>query len=218
MSQAETEMKTRIEELAAEVASHRRGRVPRELRRRQVLAAAHGLFLERGYVGASMDELARRVGVSKPVIYDIAGSKEALFHDVMATVDEELTAEVAAAVSSEMDDRARLRAGILAFLRFVRDRGDAWAALLSTDSGPPKKELKALRSRQAKIVAGLIAARVGTSDPRTAEVVAQAINGAVEFVSMWWQEHPDVPAEALADVLTATFSTDLFELAAKPLT
>jgi len=62
-------------ELDAEVAKHRRGRVPRALRRRQLLAQAHGLFVEFGYSGASMDELARRVGVSKPEIFELSTRK-----------------------------------------------------------------------------------------------------------------------------------------------
>lgn len=34
---------------------------------------------------------------------------------------------------------------------------------------------------------------------------------------MWWQDHPDIPAEALADLLTTAFSPDVLRLAAKPL-
>ncbi len=204
-------------QLEEELANHRGRRLPRQLRRRQVLAEAHDLFVERGYAGASMDELARRVGVSKPVIYDVGGSKEALFRDVMAEVEADLTRSVATAVLGQSEDRARLRAGILAFLTFVRDRGDAWAALLASDSGPPRAALEALQRREVELVAGLVSANVQDADPRTAQVVALAINGAVEFTARWWQEHPDIPVESLADLLTSAFVPDLFELSARSL-
>src|ERR1035441_8763922 len=58
------------------VANYRTGRVPRAVRSAQLLELADQLFAERGFHAASMDELARRAGVSKPVIYDHFGSKE----------------------------------------------------------------------------------------------------------------------------------------------
>lgn len=204
-------------QLEAELAAHRHGRVPRELRRRQVLLLARELFVERGYEGTSMDELARRAGVSKPVIYSIAGSKEALLRDVMAAIDEELATCVAMAVAAEPDDDRRLHAGILAFLRFVEARRDEWGALLASDSGPPRSAYRESQARQARVVAGLLAAGVDDADTRTAELVAQIINGAVEFAALWWRDHPDVPAEAVAELLLAAFSPDVMKLAARRL-
>ena len=97
--------------VSREVSGYQHGRVPRGLRRKQVLAEAHDLFVELGYHRASMDELARRVGVSKPVIYDLAGSKEELFRDVMAEMTAELTEHVSAAVAGERDVSRMLHAG-----------------------------------------------------------------------------------------------------------
>lgn len=204
-------------ELEAEVASYPHGRVPRELRRRQVLAVAHELFVERGYEGTSMDELARRVGVSKPVIYSIARSKEALVGEVIEAIGEELSERVARAVATERDERRRLRAGVLAFLDFVRDRREDWGALLATDSAPPRAAHRAMQARQAQLVASLVSAGASDLDPRAAELVAQMINGAVEFAALWWRDHPEVCAETLAEVLSAAFSPDLFELANRAL-
>jgi len=208
--------------LADELAAHPRGRVPRALRRRQLLSVAHDVFVERGYQGASMDEIARRMGISKPVVYALAGSKEQLFTEVMASVNAALAEAVAGAVSAEHQSRLKLRAGILAFLRFVEGRREAWVALASLEAGPVSAEIAAMRRRQALLVASLIVAgedpaASGAVDPCTAEALAHAINGAVESVAMWWQDHPSIPAEALADLLTRAFSVDLLSLGAEPL-
>src|SRR5437016_2404433 len=99
--------------LAEEVAAYPRGRVPREVRRRQVIALSTELFAERGYDGASMDELARRAGVSKPVVYDLVGSKEELFRDLMSVEAEDLARRISEAVEREPVHEERLRAGAL---------------------------------------------------------------------------------------------------------
>jgi len=44
-------------------------RLPREQRRAQVITAAREAFLASGYHAASMEEIAERAGVSKPVLY-----------------------------------------------------------------------------------------------------------------------------------------------------
>jgi len=203
--------------LAKQVAAHRHGRVPRELRRSQVLAEAYELFVERGYQGASMDELARRVGVTKPVVYDLVGSKEQLFGEVMATVQQELAACVASAAAEQPDLTSRLHAGILAFLRFVHRRRKGWAALLSMQSGLGGSEIVTMRREQVALVASLIAESIRrdreSADARTIEALAQAVNGAVELVAHWWQSHPDLSAEALAELLTNLLSPGLVALA-----
>jgi AcrR family transcriptional regulator len=63
----------------ARIEDFRHGRVPRALRRRQLVELGEELCAERGFAKASMDELARRAGVTKPVIYELFGSKEGLF-------------------------------------------------------------------------------------------------------------------------------------------
>lgn len=201
------------EDLAAAIATHAHGRVPRELRRRQVLAEGYDLFVERGYHGASMDELARRVGVSKPVIYDLVGSKERLFRDVMAEIQEELVARLAAAVLGEPDLASKLRAGILAFLRFVDERRRGWAALLAFESGG--SEITTMRRGGAALVAGLIAGSVGV-EGEGLEALAHGVNGAVESVALWWQDHPELTAEALADLLVALLLPGLLALSRGP--
>lgn len=199
-------------ELAEAIAAHAHGKVPRELRRQQVLAEAHDLFVERGYEGTSMDELARRVGVSKPVIYGLAGSKEQLFKDVIGVASQELADAVDTAVAAADDVVGKLRAGILAFLRFVEQRRAAWGALLVTDAGPASQELLALRRQQAlRVAASLPLGEKG--DPRVAEAVAHAIDGACELAALWWERHPEVSAEALADLLTNLFLPGLTGLA-----
>ncbi len=190
---------------AAEVRRYPRGRVPREVRLRHVLTLAEELFVERGYRHASMDELARRADVSKPVVYDLVGSKEQLFGTLMDRWADELATRVSAVVLAEPDPGERLRVGARAFFGFVGEHRGAWWALLSGDDAPVTAAFAAARERQARLVAQLLeqgALDAGDPvDPVVAEALAHAVNGAFEALARWWASHPDVTDVALADLL-----------------
>jgi len=209
---------TRTAAITLEVSAYAHGRVPRALRRRQILAVADQLFGERGYQRASMDELARRVGVSKPVIYELVGSKEQVFHEVMCSSAEELAERVSRAVAAEQDPSRKLRAGSLAFFGFVDERRAEWAAMLAVDSALLTEELTAARRLHSRMVAEMLAdgARDAgvTPDPQREEILAHAINGAYEALAAWWQDHPEVSAETLADLLTGLLAPGLEWLSA----
>ena len=113
-------------ENVARIEDYRHGRVPRALRERQLVDLGEELFAERGFAKASMDELARRAGVTKPVIYELFGSKEGLFGACLEGLALRLAAQIADAARAGRDPEARLRAGGLAFLRFARDNRVAW--------------------------------------------------------------------------------------------
>ena len=183
---------------ATSVEDYAHGRVQRAVRERQLLDLAEQLFAERGYGGASMDELARRAGVTKPVVYELFGSKEGLFGACVDRSIERLAAEIAAAVRAQDQPEARLRAGGLAFIRFAAGNRVAWD--LMSMGGRFAEQARAVRSSQAELIRGLMAemAAEGT-DPRELEVAAHAVNAAYEGVAHWMWEHPDVPIERIAD-------------------
>ncbi len=194
--------------IEAEVATHAHGRVPRPLRRRQALAVAEQLFVERGYAGASMDELAARIGVSKPVVYDLVGGKEKVFEACMARAADALAEAVAGAVLAAGDaDVERLRAGALAWFRFIDERRSLWDALLATDDAPVSAAVEAIRARQDDFVAAQLAAGARDAgrdvDPELVGAVATAMNGAFEALGRWWNQHPDRTPEELAALYTS---------------
>jgi AcrR family transcriptional regulator len=183
---------------AQRIEDFRHGRVPRELRERQLLELAEDLFAERGYGGASMDELARRAGVTKPVVYELFGSKDGVFEACVERAIERLGQEVIEAVRPETDPEARLRAGGIAFLRFAASNRVAWD--LMSMGGRFAEQARRARSSQAELIRGLMAEiAVEGTDPRELDVAAHAVNAAYEGVAHWMWEHPDIPIEQLAD-------------------
>lgn len=59
-------------------------RIPAALRREQILAAASRVFGERGYSGATTDQVAQAAGISQPYVVRMFGTKENLFLEVVA--------------------------------------------------------------------------------------------------------------------------------------
>jgi AcrR family transcriptional regulator len=175
----------------------KRQRLTAAERREVIERAATEVFAERGYQGASMDELARRAGVTKPVVYELFGSKDGLFRACLERSAERLAGAVAEAVRAEHDPEAKLRAGGLAFLRFATDHRVAWELMME---GRFSDAAAAVRRRQAALVLELLTEMSPAGvDARELEVAAHAMNSAYEGVAHWMWEHPDVPLEQLAD-------------------
>ena len=208
-----TQAPDRLAELEAELADHAHGRVPRELRRRQLLELATLLFSERGFAAASMDELAARAGVSKPVIYGLFGSKEGVLIAVIDQLGLELSQVVLDAVAGRTSPEDLLRAGSLAFFRFVGERGETWAMIFGTtrslsDASPEATaKLEEIRKRQDGLVAAAILAaarELGEEpDPLELSAITRGLNGVYEGLVEWWAEHPEVEAERLAEWVVA---------------
>jgi AcrR family transcriptional regulator len=184
-------------EAARQIEGFRHGRVPRALRERQLVELGEQLFAERGFAKASMDELARRAGVTKPVIYELFHSKEGLFRACLEGLALRLAEQIADAARAEQNPEARLRAGGLAFLRFAQDNRVAYELLYE---GRFSDAAVSVRKRQAALILELMRemAPVGV-DPRELELAAHAVNSAYEGVAHWMWDHPDVPLERLAD-------------------
>lgn len=188
--------------LSAAIADYAHGRVPRALRERQILGLAEELFAEQGYNGASMDELARRVGVSKPVIYDLIGSKEQLYRRCVERLSNDLSEAIASAAGSADDPATQLRSAVGAFFTFVATHRRLWE-VLAWEVTPFAAEAADVRRRQTALVAGLLlsnARRLGADvDEVQTEAVAHLLNGAMEALARWWGAHDDIDAETLSN-------------------
>ena len=101
-------------------------------RRAQLIDVGRSVFAKHGYEGTSVEEIAQRAKVSKPIVYEHFGGKEGLYAVVvdreMSYVVRRITEAIAAGTPRERVERASL-----AFLTYVRDYPDGFA-VLSQDS------------------------------------------------------------------------------------
>jgi AcrR family transcriptional regulator len=104
-------------------------RMPPEERREQLLDAALSLIAEEGYESVSMEGIARKAGVTKPVVYDLFGTLADLLEALLEREEERALMQLAELMPAPADDADPARVlvdGLDAFLRAVATRPDAW--------------------------------------------------------------------------------------------
>jgi AcrR family transcriptional regulator len=178
-------------------------------RREAILAAALEVFAASGYHGSSIDDIARRAGVSKALIYEHFPSKKELHVSLLDTHVGVLFERLAASAATGEPGDVRLRAGVDAFLEFVEERREAWRMLFRDAADPDVAEtLDRVQAQATAAIAGLIAtepvdAEAGPPrDPeRVIEMLAQLLSGAVQALANWWNTHQDVPREELVETV-----------------
>jgi len=179
----------------------RKRKLPRADRERQMLDVAASEFGRRGYPAASMDAIARRCGVTKPMLYAYFGSKDGLY---LATVDR-TGAHLVAAVEKllgEPDPSKRLRAGVDVILDFIRRDRHAWAVLYAEGlgEGPVAKHVARYRDAIVRAAATTLADAVPGRSARHAEPYAVGLLGAGEALARWWLGRSKVPFPAVQAV------------------
>ncbi|NHN55665.1 TetR/AcrR family transcriptional regulator [Calidifontibacter sp. DB0510] len=89
-------------------------------RREQLLEVGREVFAERGRDGATVEDLAARAGVTKPLIYEHFGGKDGMYEEVMRRAGADLISFISAnAAAHDATPRARLRASIVGVMEFV---------------------------------------------------------------------------------------------------
>ncbi len=127
-----------------------------ERRRPMLLDAALELFLEHGYEGTSMQALADRAGVTKPVVYSAFESKDTLFRALLAREEERILAEITAAFAgTDLTDPERaMTDGFTAFLGAVESSPEVYRLIFLNEGGGNAAIARRFqRGRQAQVEA-----------------------------------------------------------------
>jgi AcrR family transcriptional regulator len=126
-------------------------RLPAAERRRQLLDAALELLATEGFDAVNVESVARRAGVTRPVVYDQFGDLDGL---LVALIDREEAVALAPLATilggdpGDVDPDRFLVDGVRAFLRAVRAAPKTWRlVLMPPDGGSPDLRERVQRSR-----------------------------------------------------------------------
>ena len=165
-----------------------RARMTAAERREQLVDIARGLFAERGFDGTSIEEVAARAGVSKPVVYEHFGGKEGLYAVV---VDREVRQLLGMMQDSLKADHPRvlLEQAAFALLDYIEQAPDGFRILvrdspIGSASGSFVSIIGDVASRVEYILAAEFSARGFDSD--VAPLYAQMLVGMVGTTGQWW--------------------------------
>jgi len=184
-------------------------------RRSQLIDVGRRVFADMGYDGASVEEIAERAKISKPVVYEHFGGKEGLYAVVVDREMEYVIEQIGQAIS-EGSPRQRLEGAVLAFLEYVKDRPDGFAVLHR--DAPANHGLANLLAEVGERVGEVFASEFKAAgyDRKAAPIYAQALVGMVTFVGVWWRENPKTSVEEVAGHLAALGWMGLRHLPQKP--
>lgn len=104
-----------------EVKTVKAGRPKSAEKRNQIMIAASELFLEHGFTNASMDQVAKRSGVSKQTVYSHFSNKDALFTAVIEWKCNQYRLAPDALQSAELDLQEKLTQVGQQFLQLMQD-------------------------------------------------------------------------------------------------
>ncbi len=112
----------------------------RESRKETILLTAARHFSQKGFEGASMEEIAAEAGVTKPAIYYHFRDKAALYEAVLVYRLERLAERVETAVANADRAEAKLCAYIEAFGLFLKEN-PCFAAILAHEFADDGKQM-----------------------------------------------------------------------------
>jgi AcrR family transcriptional regulator len=179
--------------------------VPRAEREEQMVAVAVAEFATNGYAGASMVEIARRAGISKPLIYQYFGSKDGLFLTCLHTVSGGLLDRLQAAELDVDDSVASRIYPLRAIFEALEPQRAAWRMLFDPSmpsSGDIASAADDYRARMTDIAASgsarFLQAR-GIDNPADTSALTSVWMGVVNSLVEWWLEHPEESADDMIE-------------------
>jgi AcrR family transcriptional regulator len=183
-------------------------RLPAAERREQLLSVALSVFSEKGFHGASMNDVAEAAGVTKPVLYQHFESKRELYMALIDESGERLLALIVAAAIDAPSPHDQVSRGVQAYFRWVAEHRASFL-LLFGDGGRRDEEftsaIRLLEDRMATAIAPMIRAEI---DPDHQATLAHGIIGLAESTSRRLVQsgatfNPDKVAHQIGEMLWA---------------
>jgi AcrR family transcriptional regulator len=186
----------------------------REAKRRAVLQTAVQMFNERGFHATSLEDVAARLGISKPTIYHYLGNKDQVLLECLSFGLEQLRAAAEASRKQPGPGVERLRSflrryaevNMSEFGRCVIKTGEECLAPESAERlRGLKRQIDA--AMRELIEEGIADGSIAPADPM---LLAFTLAGALNWPARWYKENGKTSAEefasAMVDVLTKGFA------------
>jgi len=172
-----------------DIATAARSRMTGKQRREQLIEVGRKLFADKGFEATTVEEIAAKASVSKPVVYEHFGGKEGLYAVV---VDREIAAllnGITGALSADLSSRETLERAAMALLEYIETSTDGFRILVrDSPTGQATGSFASLISDVASQVEHILAAEFKRRklDPKAAPLYAQMLVGMVALTGQWW--------------------------------
>jgi AcrR family transcriptional regulator len=175
---------------------------------REICRIAARVFYEKGYDGASMQDIAKAVALTKAGLYHHVGSKDRLLYEIMNYGMDILDEMVLQKVKDIQDPREKLRQTIIGHIDLiVRARDQEITVILHENrslKGALRKKINVRKREYIRYLEGLIAQvqeRSGGTPALSPRLAAFALLGMVNWLYQWFR--PEGPTKQ--DELTQAY-------------
>lgn len=168
--------------------------------RREVLLDAAVAVIRRDGPRVAVEDVAREVGVTRPILYRYFGDRRGLHLALAERFASALMVELDRPLSSGGDPRQVLAATVDAYLAFVEADANVYRFLFR---GGMTDEDRAFAHHVARRIADVLGDGLAAAggDPSVAEPWAHALVGMVHMAGDWWVDERPVPRARLVESL-----------------
>ncbi len=157
-------------------------------RREQLIDISRSLFAERGFEGASIEEISARADVSKPIVYEHFGGKEGLYAVVVDREVRQLLDMMRSSLTAD-HPRDQLEQAAFALLDYIEQSSDGFRILvrdspIGSESGSFVSIIGDIATRVEYILEAEFRSR--GFDAEFAPMYAQMLVGMVGTTGQWW--------------------------------
>jgi AcrR family transcriptional regulator len=184
------------------VNGYKHGRVPRDVRRTQLLELAEQLFMEKGYGGFSIDDLCRAAGVSRPIVYEHFGSKDGIYIACLRRIRSELENALLVAAGEGSDLKSTTEKAAEAWFSIVQRDPQRWSLVYGGTTGlvgPLADQLAEQRDITVDQIGLVLRQYAPNASDGELTLWAHAASGAGEQLGRWWLRHPRIPRKRIVD-------------------
>lgn len=174
-------------------------------RRETVERAATEVFAERGYRGASIDEIARRSGVTPPVVYDHFASKRDLYQRLLERHYDALRDIWFRFAASGEPIQQWMAEAVDTWFSYVEEHPFAGRMLFRDTTGDPaiaemhREVMDASRSELMPLVEREVGDAGVDYGPDVMDLTWETLRAVLQGLALWWYEHPRVRREVIVE-------------------
>ena len=169
--------------------SEKRTRMSGFERREQLVEIGRSLFAQKGFDATSVEEIASKAKVSKPVVYEHFGGKEGLYAVIVDREVQALVTKLHTSLESSARPRILLENATLALLDYIESHTDGFRVLVRD---APTDRTQGSFSSVLGDVASRVEYRLAEQFSHTdinanlAPLYAQMLVGLIAQVGQWW--------------------------------
>ncbi|MDN5862713.1 MAG: TetR/AcrR family transcriptional regulator [Salinisphaera sp.] len=185
----------------------------REIKRSAVLQVAVNLFLEQGYDRTSLNEVAERLHITKPALYNYFDSKQAILLECYRLGQESIMAGIEKIMAQPGDGLTRLRALIRHYCMMMTQ--DFGQCLIRIDdrvlSDAARNRVRAEKRRIDRRFREFLETgiRDGSIKPCSVRFTAFSIAGSINWTGYWYRPNGEMSAQEIADAYASLLTDGL---------